>query len=172
MKTLERLALKSWVGLPDAAAIAQWAAQLPDGDTAAELRRLNSAQRMAAFEQIARERCGYPPCSPAGSAAATALLLDDCARVLNGAMSVGDFTRVVNGLDSIFVVDNVDPNVPVPLGVRFLYNALDWVDASWTIESSPELAAAIRKAYEAMLAGREPEEPSMNIMTRVVRRGR
>src|SRR5690349_3719834 len=100
MPSIEQLAIECWLGRGDAGSIAAWCAGLDPADPAVELRSLNSAARIDAFREVARARCGYPPCTAEGSAAAVVVLRDLCTLALGRELALVDLADAVHRIEA------------------------------------------------------------------------
>jgi hypothetical protein len=150
--TMEQLALECWLGRSDPAAIAAWSSELDRSDPALDLRSLSSIARVKAFCEVARVRCGFPPCTTRGSEAAVAVLRDLCLGALEDRIALSDLAEAVTRLESVYVLDNTEPSIPVPVYLDELRELLDWCDASWTLANSSTLVPDLRRIHQALVA--------------------
>jgi hypothetical protein len=155
--SIEQLAIECWLGRGDAGGIAAWCAGLDPSDPATELRSLNSVARIDAFREVARDRCGYPPCTAEGSAAAVVVLQNLCGLALGRQLALVDLADAVNRIESVFVIDNRDPTVLAPACLDELRELLDWCDGSWKLDGNADLEAGLRHVRDALALARAPD---------------
>jgi len=139
MKSIERLAMECVLGVASVEDVeACLAGQQSEAELAAILRGPRK-DKVASVVRFTAER-GFEPISAAGGKLALAIVRDLAEPVLAGTLVAGRLGELVKRVDALFL-----DSAHYPAPVHELWNAFDWSDETWTLESQPHLRPVLER---------------------------
>ncbi len=143
MTSLERLATECVLGVASVESVDACLARHPGEPELVAILRGPRKEKIASVVRVAAER-GFDPISAMGGKLALSIVRDETERVLSGSVVAGRLGELVKRVDAMFL-----DSVHYPAPVHDLWNAFDWSDETWTLQSQPELRPVLESFVSA-----------------------